>query len=165
VKKLPSYLKGLVESRARSAGDLERLEHLRARIDEEIEAAHERLESADTLMLEFNPLIDPGQIEPVRGRRARTGKVKEVIDQVLLEAAPQALPTPEIAFLVAERIEIRFSIVGEYRTWAVNCVYRALHKKLEGGLVERQQEPRQATYWRLPRAGGEVRDLEGLRTI
>jgi hypothetical protein len=149
VKKLPSYLKGLVESRARSAGDLERLERLRARIDEQIAEARKRLEAADTLIVDFNPVIDPSLIAPVHGRRPRVGKVKEVIDQVLREAAPQALPTPEIAFAVAERIEIRFSTAGEYRAWSVNCVYRALHKKMNAGEVMRQQTPGEATYWKL----------------
>lgn len=70
--------------------------------------------------------MHPTLIEPVHGRRARTGKVREVIDQVLLEAAPESLPTPEIAFLVAERTGIRFSTIGEYRKWAYNCINREL---------------------------------------
>jgi hypothetical protein len=92
------------------------------------------------------------------------GKVKEVIDQVLQEAAPRALPTPEIAFEVAERIKIRFSTLGEYRDWSVNCVHRALHKKWIEGKVERQQTPGQATYWRALSEAQPV-TLEGLRAV
>lgn len=164
MKKLPSYLKGLVESRVRSAGDLERLERLRDRIDEQIAEARKRLEAADTLIVDFNPVVDPSLIEPVHGRRPRVGTVKEVIDQVLRDAAPRALPTPEIAFEVAERIKIRFSTLGEYREWSVNCVYRALHKKWGAGKVERQQTPGQATYWRMSGAAP-VSTLAGLQQV
>jgi hypothetical protein len=118
------------------------LERLRDRIDEQIAEARKRLEAADTLILDFNPVVDPSLITPVHGRRPRVGKVKEVIDQVLQEAAPRALPTQEIAFEVAERIKIRFATVGEYRDWSVNCGHRALHKKWREGKVERQQTPR-----------------------
>lgn len=53
--KLPSYLKGLVESRAHSASDIERLEQLRTLIDEELIAARKRLDSADVLIRECHP--------------------------------------------------------------------------------------------------------------
>lgn len=164
MKKLPSYLKGLVETRARSASDLERLEQLRARIDEEIAAVRTRLAAADTLIVEFNPLVDPTLIEPVRGRRPRVGKVREVIEELLVAAAPESLPTPEIAFLVAERIQIRFATVAEYRTWAYNCVNRALYKMWEAGKVDRMQTTGQATRWKLISSTGEpVASLADLR--
>jgi hypothetical protein len=87
---------------------------LRARIDEQIAVARKRLESADTLILESNPLIEPKE------------KVKEVVDHVLTA-------------VVAERIQIRFSTIAEYREWAYNCVNRALHKKWKCGKVDRLQ--------------------------
>lgn len=49
-KKLPSYFKGLVETRARSAAEIERLEQQRILIGEEIVVARKLLDAADTLI-------------------------------------------------------------------------------------------------------------------
>ncbi len=155
---------GLVESRARSAGDIERLEQLRALIDEEIAAARKRLESADVLIHDFNPLLDPGQIEPVRSRQGRYGKVKEAFCQVVLDAAPEALPTPEIAFRVADMLQIRFLTAADYRKWAKNAINRDLHRKWTEGAVERLQTPGQETRWRAA-AGEQVPSLEKLKQL
>jgi hypothetical protein len=165
VKKLPSYLKGLVETRARSAGDIERLEQLRTLLDEELAAARKRLESADTLIRDFNPLLDPTLIEPVRGRKPRTGKVREAVAQVLDAAAPADLPTPEIAFRVAEQIQIRFHSMADFRKWAKNCINRELHRRWTAGLAERQQTPGQETRWRAIAVVPQAATLEDLAAL
>lgn len=149
MSKLPSYLKGLVETHARSAGDIERLEHLRELLDQEIETARSRLAAADTLIRAFNPLLDPTLIEPVRGRKPRTGKVREELGAVLQAAAPADLPTVEIALLVAERIRMRFHSLADFRKWAKNCINRELHRQWKAGKVEREQQTLgQETRWR-----------------
>lgn len=68
-----------------------------------------------------------------------------MIEELLVAAAPESLPTPEIAFRVVGCIQIRFATVAEYRTRAYNCVNRALYKMWEAGKVDRMQTAGQAT--------------------
>lgn len=148
MKKLPSYLKGLVESRARSAGDIERLEHLRALIEEEIAAARRRQEAADILIREVDPLLEPSQIQPITPRKGRYGQVKAAILEVVREAAPRALPSSEIAFLVAEKTAVRFHSSADFRLWAKNTVNRQLRKQWEAGAIERLPVAGEEARWR-----------------
>lgn len=80
-------------------------------------------------------------------------------------AAPADLPTPEIAFRVAERIQIRFYSVADFRKWAKNCVNRELHRRWTAGQAERQQTPGQETRWRAIAAAPQVATLRGLEAL
>lgn len=164
MKKLPSYLKGLVESRARSAGDIERLQELRRLLDVEIENARTRLQSADTLIRDFNPLLDPSRIQPVQSRKAPYGKLREAVRLILQGAAPTALPTSEVAFLVAEKLELRFHTVADFRSWTKNAVHRELRKQTETGTLERLPIAGEENRWRAVAAGtaGTLSDLRAV---
>lgn len=135
MKKLPSYLKGLAEARARSAGDIERLEELRALLDQEIESARTKLRAADTLIRDFSPFLDPSQIQPIKPRKGRHGGLRAGVGLILRDAAPSALPTNEIAFLVAEKLELRFHTVADFHRWAKNAVARELRKQSDAGAL------------------------------
>lgn len=174
--KLPSYLKGLVESRARAAGDIERLEQLRALIDEQLTAARKKLDAADLLIRDFSPLLDPTTIAPVRARKGKYGKhgnFKATVTLVLEEANGEALPTPEIAFKVAEKLQLKFDSMQQYRDWAHNAVANELRRKMNRGEVERfsSEKGGGVTRWQLATkvadgaAGGKVEGLEGLKTL
>ena len=164
MKKLPSYLKGLVETRARSAGDIARLEELRRLLDIEIETARAKLRAADTLIRDFSPLLDPSQIQPVKPRKGRHGRLREAVRLILQDAAPEALPTNEIAFLVAEMIEIRFHTVADFRRWAKNAVTRELRKQTETGSLERLPVAGEENRWRAVTCG-RARTLSDLRAV
>ncbi len=168
--KLPSYLKGLVESRARSAGDIERLEQLRALIDEELAAARKRLDSADVLIREYSPLLDPTAIAPVQRRKGRYGahgSLKETLVQVLEDASPQSLPTMEVAFRAAMALQVKFETVDIHRQWAMNSVHPQLRRLMLDGVIERiQGESRgHETRWRVVPAKAGVTNLQSLPTL
>jgi hypothetical protein len=165
VKKLPSYLKGLVERRARSAGDIERLEQLRVLLDEEIANARKLLDSADTLIRDFSPLLDPSQIQPVKPRKGRHGKLKPALLATLREVSPGTLPTNEIAFLVAEKLQIQFHSTADFRSWARRAVHRELSRYWEAGVVERIPVPGEQTRWRTAAAEGQTATLSDLRAF
>lgn len=127
--KLPSYLKGLVESRARSAGDIERLEQLRTLLDEELAVARKRQDAADILIRDFSPLLDPTAIRSVRahkGRYGSHGSLKATIREVVQAAAPASLPSMEVAFQVAMRLALQFESVAVHRRWARNSIHAGL---------------------------------------
>lgn len=118
IRKTPSYLKGLAETRARIAGDLlryekqhpelekiklkaakadlERYERLYARVCQSLTEAKADLESCDRLIRKLDSRLDPGQIEPIqawKGRYGKRGGLKEMIFQVLKDYAPVAMCT------------------------------------------------------------------------
>jgi hypothetical protein len=174
--KLPSYLKGLVESRARSAGDVERLEQLRAVIDEQLADARKRRDAADVLIRDFSPQLDPTTIEPVnahKGRYGKHGSLKKTIRAVLEEAGSESLPSPEIAFKVAERLGVKFDSMEQYREWSGNSVFRELKRLAKARELECIPGENRGcvTRWRLKPAGadgasgGKVEGLEGLRAL
>lgn len=168
--KLPSYLKGLVESRARSAGDIERLEQLRALLEEELVAARKRLDSADVLIREYSPLLDPTAIAPVQRRKGRYGahgNLKETLVQVLEEAAPKSLPTMEVAFRAAMALQVKFETVEVHRQWAMNSVHPQLRRLMLDGVIERiQGESRgHETRWRAAPKAAEVGGLASLKDL
>lgn len=150
---LPSYLKRLVESRARAAGDIERLEELRRLLEPEIETAPAKLQAAGTLIRDFSPLPDPSQIQPIKPREGRHGKLRETVRQILRDAAPEALPTNQIAFLAAEKMQLRFHTADDFRTWAANAVARELRKQSDSGALERLPVPGEENRWHAVAAG------------
>lgn len=168
--KVPSYLKGLVESRAHSAGDIVRLEQLRALIDEQLAAALKRRESADNLIREFNPLLDPTAIQPVRARRGRYGphgSFKKTVYAVLDEAGGESLPSAEIGFRVALRLDVKFASIEQHREWSHNCVNKELLRQSRRGDVERIRGENRGcvTHWRVKRETPKVTTLDGLKAL
>lgn len=165
--KLPSYLKGLVESRARSAGDIERLERLRAAIDGELADARIRVAAADVLIREVNPALDPSVIQPVMRRKGRFGKhgaLKQTLREVVAALAVNAVPTMEIAFEVARRLGAQFAHMSEFRKWAQNGVHAELCRLARAGEIEKLPGETRGheTRWRVA-LKAEVVGLEGLK--
>jgi hypothetical protein len=62
MKKTPSYLKGLAETRARLAGDIERYERVSNEIAEKLVLARRELEACDLLIRRFDGRLDPNKI-------------------------------------------------------------------------------------------------------
>jgi hypothetical protein len=64
MKKTPSALKWLAESRGRAAGELDRLETIQAEVESKIQEVRQNLEAFDRAIKVFDPRIDPDAIEP-----------------------------------------------------------------------------------------------------
>lgn len=132
MRKTPSYLKGLAETRARAAGDLQRHAHqkaaletllsdteadlvryqkMHARVSEQLEGAKSDLESCDRLIRKFDGRLDPEGIEPIRAHKGKYGghgQLRETIQYLLKNCYPEALDTERVALTIGRaRVEPR----------------------------------------------------------
>lgn len=144
MKKTPSCLKGLAETRARAAGDALRLERLLNQIQEELESARERLQACDTLIKAFDERLDPNQIQPVsgwKGRYGAHGAFRQAILELIEESGQDGILTTELMLLLQQRFQIDFALPGEAERWRQNAVKPKLKKLVREGLVERVEDP------------------------
>ena len=176
VSKTPSYLKGLVESRARSLGDVERLEPILVEVTALLADARKRLAAADVLIRDYSHLLDPTVIQPVRARKGKYGKpggMRRAVREILDAANGVPMPGAEVALRVAIHIELTFLSPNEQRDWAHNTIDRELFRLMRKGAVERFGEgggTGRVTHWRIKPEpgvleGGKVTGLAGLREL
>ncbi len=175
MSKMPSYLKGLVESRARFCGDVERLEPILAEVTAQLADARKRLAAADIMIRDYSHLLDPTAIQPVRARKGKYGghgNLKLVVRQILEAANGVPLPSAEVGLRVAIQLGLTFLSIEEQRVWAHGCVNRELIRQMRTGQVERLQgdHSHYSTHWRIKPeaevlAGGTVTGLDGLREL
>lgn len=156
MRKTPSYLKGLAETRARAAADVLRYKQLINEIMGSLAKAQAELEACDTLIKKFDERLDPALIEPVlhwKGRYGKRGALREAVLVLLQERAPAAVPTPEICWAMQLKFRIGFSHWKERDNWRRNSVLSCLKKLVKEGLAEACHDPRtsgKAGSWRVP---------------
>lgn len=189
MRKTPSYLKGLAETRARAAGDLKRHTQLKAELDvllPELEAdlnryrkMHERvcrnldsaksdLASCDRLIRKFDGRLDPEEIEPIcahKGKYGGWGRLRQSIQALLKECSPESVTTLQIAMTLEIELELDFATPAERRAWVHNSIGNSLKKMVGEGVVERLHDPSvptsQVGRWRWASARGS--ELEALQ--
>lgn len=140
MRKTPSYLKGLAETRARVSAEVARLERLQADIAAELDKARLELTSCDTLIKRFDERLNPNLIQPVRawkGRYGQRGALREAIADYLQKAAPNEVSTDELGFYLQAHFHLDFQTAHEVREWQHNSVCRAIKVLMDRGLVER----------------------------
>jgi hypothetical protein len=145
MRKTPSYLKGLAETRARAASDVARLERLTVEIAEQLLLARQELAACDTLIRSFDSRLDPTQIEPVaawKGRYGKRGALKHTILEIVKAASPNAISTFEIALGVRTVLKLDFETNASYVKWLHNSVGKPLQRLVADGKVERLHEAR-----------------------
>jgi len=59
MRKTPSYLKGLAETRARAAGDVLRLQQILDQVKESLAKAQAEVEACDVLIKKFDDRLEP----------------------------------------------------------------------------------------------------------
>jgi hypothetical protein len=128
-KKVRSYLKGLAENRARSAGDVLRLEAMAAQVTQALVEARLDLESCDRLIRKYDPRLRPERIEPIREWRHHKGKRGE-LRQLLLEIIQREAPAPLTLIVICCEIEMRWELTFltdlDRISWRRDSVARAL---------------------------------------
>lgn len=67
--KTPAYLKGLSETRARVAADVERYGKLSAHISRKLQDAQLELAACDRLLKKFDPRVDPEKIGAIEATK------------------------------------------------------------------------------------------------
>jgi hypothetical protein len=169
VARLPTKLKGLVETRARLGGEVARLEDLLADTTDKLKKARKSLSNTDATILHYNARLDPSAIRPVRGQKGRYGKhgtLKATIALVLAEAKGELVSYSEVAKLVIRKIGLKFASPEIQTAWKYNSLRSELNRMRAKGLVERElQANGKNTRWRLKpeRKVTKLEDLKALR--
>lgn len=82
MQKVPSYLKGLAETRARVHAERSRLERLHVKIGQRLAEATAECDACDRLIKKYDGRLDPTTIVPIRawqGRYGKRGALKQAI--------------------------------------------------------------------------------------
>jgi hypothetical protein len=145
-KKVPSYLKGLVETHARALGDVERLARLAGEIQAALDRARLEAEASARLIERFDSELAssvPG-IQPKHAWRQRYGErgaMREFILELLRRAHPLDVPTGEIAVAVMARFRMDFPLSSARHAWVKNSLCRALKAMAADGRIGRTHDP------------------------
>jgi hypothetical protein len=138
--KVPSYLKGLVETRARADAYIQRLDAVIGEAQERLAKAKAERDACDTLIGAYNPSLDPNSIEPIRAWRGRYGKRGERVQALrdfVRAAYPQAVSTAEAAWHLALKFEMDFANAKAREQWKKMAVRNPLRLMAEQGEIER----------------------------
>ncbi len=138
MRKTPSYLKGLAETRARAAADVLRYRQVIDEIMVSLTKAQAELDACDTLIKKFDERLDPTQVEPInhwKGRYGKRGALREAILVLLQERAPAAATTTEIGWQMQLKFDIGFSHWKDRKRWMTNSIGNCLKKLAKEGLV------------------------------
>jgi hypothetical protein len=144
MRKTPSYLKGLAETRARAAGDVERYQQILEEVSSKLAQAKAEVAACDRLICKFDTRLNPELIEPIRawkGRYGKRGQLSASIAQLLEQSAPEELTTTEVIWELQMQFQLDFSTADEKQRWRKNSLTPALKDLVSKGLVDRLHEP------------------------
>jgi hypothetical protein len=139
MQKVPSYLKGLAETRARVDAECSRLEQLHADIGQRLAEAQAERDACDRLIKKYDGRLDPTTIAPIKARQGRYGKrggLKQAVLEVVAMNFPVDVTTSEIAWAIQLRFDIGFETPDERQHWLHHSVGGALHTLTDKGLVK-----------------------------
>jgi len=144
MRKTPSYLKGLAETRARVSADVRRYQQFYDEIGEALEKAKAELTACDLLIRKYDERLNPALIEPIKawkGRYGTRGQLKEAIVLLLKQSRPHAISTTELAIKLQMEFSLDFLTAVERRHWVHNSVGKQLKRLMAEGLVKRLHDP------------------------
>lgn len=161
MKKTPSALKWLAETRARVSGQLqsaqatcelvrqqvasaeEKLASLRALesiCDEQVTKRAKALEALDGSVVIFDKSIQPksiGTIKAWAGRYGKRGALREYLHEVIKSRAPEFVSTSELGVRAVMEFSLVFAHYQQRRTWFRNSLRNALVALEQNGHIER----------------------------
>jgi len=143
MKKTPSYLTGLAETRARLAGDIERYERPLSEIPGKVAQARRELEACDLLIRRFDGRLDPQKIAPIRHWRysKKRGVLRDTIIAIVKDGAPNEVTTLEVGWELQIRLGLTFETSTEYSRWLHGSVGCQLQLLVAERLIERLHDP------------------------
>lgn len=144
MKKTPSALKWLAEKRARVAHDLEQTARLATDLARRSEELRVDLAALDRSIQLYDANIDPASIGTVaawKGRYGARGAMREAIEAVLQELAPEWVATDNLEMLVCARLGLSFETPLQRKRWYDDSFTSRLRKLAAEGLVERFHDP------------------------
>lgn len=111
IKKVPSYLLGLAETRARADGQVLRIEQAMAELQTELAKARETRASCDALIERYNSTLAAATIAPIKawkGRYGERGALLDEIKRVVREAYPGSVTSLNIADHLIRHFQLGF---------------------------------------------------------
>lgn len=130
MNKVPSYIKGPAETRARSASEVNRLKRLQIELSDSLTNAVADVGACDRFIRKFDPRLNPELIESRQAHKGRYGVrgAGESIRRYVQEAAPQdrGMEPPMGIYApfstLASWSPIRPSIGATKRIWRIRCL-------------------------------------------
>jgi hypothetical protein len=138
-RRVPSYLKGLIDNRARADGHVHRLQVALAGVQTELDRALAQRESCDALLKSFSdnfPTDDIGAVRGWMGQHGKRGSFLEAIKQLVSGAGPGGITTSEIGSVLIGQFQLVFATPVQRGRWQRNCVTRRLNELKHSGQVE-----------------------------
>jgi hypothetical protein len=148
MKKTPSYLKGLAETRARAAGEVTRYEKIAADVDDLLRKARDALAACDLLIVRFDARLSPEDIEPIRPPKfygGKRGQLRKTVTEILKREASGTVTTSQIGAEIQIRFLLTFETPAERTAWQCNSIGRLLRKLFKEGLIDRLHDPEALT--------------------
>ena len=139
MRKTPSYLKGLAETRARAARDVQCYQQLADELQARLAKAQAELIACDTLIKKYDDRLDPTTVEPInhwQGRYGKPGALRAAILKVLQDHAPEEVTTTLIGAAVQAEFRLVFYLPVEREAWIGNSIRNCLKKLVKEGLAE-----------------------------
>ena len=160
------FVKGLAETRARAAGELDRCEFLAPKLDRALARARAdvvrlqasvitlparraraqaELDACDLFLRKTLPGITPACIPSVnawQGRYGTRGALKTAIAEFVRACAPAEVTTREIAWAVQVRLGLEFGSRAAAGEWARNTLGAQLRRFAVEGLIDRLHDPK-----------------------
>jgi hypothetical protein len=140
MRKTPSYLKGLAETRARAAGDVQRFKRIYEEIGQKLAKAECDLAACDLLIQRFDERLNPCLIQPIhawQGRYGKRGALVEEVRNIIKSVSPDEIATTEIAWRVQIKFQFDFVTWNEKKHWQDNSLRTAIRALLAKGEIER----------------------------
>jgi hypothetical protein len=140
MRKTPSYLKGLAETRARVAGDVIRYQKILVEVTRALADSQIELASCDRLIRKFDNRLNPELINPIhawKGRYGKRGQLLTAIVRLLKEHAPSEMTTLELGWMLQVEFQLDFPSAQEKYKWQANSLRNALKKLVANDQVER----------------------------
>ena len=120
MKKTPSYLKGLAETRARAAGEMARYEKIASDVSQLLQKARDALAACDLLIVRFDARLTPEDIQPIRPPKfygGKRGQLRNTVTDILQREAPGTVTTSQIGVEIQIRFLLTFDTPAARTTW------------------------------------------------
>ncbi len=172
VRRTPTFLKHLVENRARADGQVQRLRSALVDLEAELARVLAHRDACDSLIVNFTK-FDPAEIVAIRGwlgRRGGRGKLVAAIREVIRLAGPTGIGTCELMDQLLVIFELNLTL-AQRQKWRTNSLRGRLHELKVRGEIEPICEGRPPgnaqQRWRIPqRAVGSLEALaKSARTL
>lgn len=157
MKRVPSYLKGLVATRGRADAYVQRLEGVLQEVQAQVDKARRERDACDSLIRAYSSELDPTSILAVRAWRGKYGPRGAITNEIraFVQAAhPAAVSTSEVTWRLIVKFEMDFINTEARDRWKKTSVRNRLRELATKGVVERvaggddEAEGRQSSSWR-----------------